>query len=73
MAGSNGVWQADAWYLERKHPAKWGRWDRKPDKPAEEVGKARDFIRRKDVRDLLDQVACRIGMAGDAGSAGDEA
>ena len=21
-------WQADAWYLERKMPRKWGRWDR---------------------------------------------
>ena len=24
-AGKSGVWQADAWMLERRHPEKWGR------------------------------------------------
>ena len=24
-AGNAGVWQADAWMLERRHPEKWGR------------------------------------------------
>ena len=23
------VWQADAWFLERRMPQKWGRWERK--------------------------------------------
>lgn len=26
-AGNNGVWQADAWLLERRYPLKWGRKD----------------------------------------------
>lgn len=25
------VWQADAWFLERRMPQKWGRWERKVD------------------------------------------
>lgn len=25
------VWQAEAWYLERRMPRKWGRWERKDD------------------------------------------
>ena len=24
-AGMDGVWQADAWYLERRYPEEWGR------------------------------------------------
>ncbi len=24
-AGNDGIWQADAWMLERRHPEKWGR------------------------------------------------
>lgn len=24
-AGNGGIWQADAWMLERRHPEKWGR------------------------------------------------
>jgi hypothetical protein len=24
-AGQEGVWQADAWYLERRYPERWGR------------------------------------------------
>jgi hypothetical protein len=27
-AGRDGVWQADAWWLERRHPEQWGRRDR---------------------------------------------
>lgn len=25
QAADNGTWQASAWYLERKHPERWGR------------------------------------------------
>ncbi len=25
VAGQNGVWQADAWYLERRYPDRWGK------------------------------------------------
>lgn len=31
QAARKGTWQAAAWYLERKMPAKWGRWDRQAD------------------------------------------
>ena len=28
QAADEGTWQASAWYLERKHPTKWGRNDK---------------------------------------------
>lgn len=28
QAADNGTWQASAWYLERKHPDRWGRNDK---------------------------------------------
>lgn len=63
-------WTAEAWYLERKFPAKWGRWDRVQVDESSSVNRAREYIARKDVRDLLDEVSRRIGVAGDAGSDG---
>lgn len=71
-AAINGVWQADAWYLERKFPSKWGRWERAPEGPPEDVDKARDYVKRKDVRDLLDDLADRISMDGDPVGNGEE-
>ena len=66
-------WQAEAWYLERKYPDRWGRYDRgAADKQPETISETRKAIEHKDVRDLLDQVARRIGMAGDAGGHGSE-
>jgi hypothetical protein len=41
-AGQDGNWQADAWYLERSHPDRWGR----------QVSKITHEIR--DVRNLSD-------------------
>ena len=31
------AWQAEAWYLERKFPAKWGRWQREDDSGTSQV------------------------------------
>lgn len=28
-ASRRGIWQASAWYLERKHPERWGRHERR--------------------------------------------
>ena len=28
LAGRDGTWQAEAWFLERAHPKKWGKIDR---------------------------------------------
>jgi hypothetical protein len=30
-ASQGGAWQASAWYLERKHPDRFGRQDRRPE------------------------------------------
>lgn len=30
-AAFDGAWQASAWYLERKHPDRYGRQDRRPE------------------------------------------
>lgn len=59
-------WQAEAWYLERKFPAKWGRWERVTHDTATDVDELKDLLKRKDVRDHLDAAASRISMAGDA-------
>lgn len=65
-------WQAEAWYLERKFPNRWGRWERGSNEQPKRIDNARKAIQSKDVRDLLDEVARRIGMAGDAGGDGGE-
>lgn len=60
-------WKAEAWYLERKFPAKWGRWERVTHDVPPEVGETRDMLARKDVRDLLDEAARKLGVEGDPG------
>lgn len=63
-AGRRGIWKADAWFLERKFPQQWGRWERVT---VEDVGgqkEARDVMRDKRVRDLLDRAASELDLAG---------
>ena len=63
QAAERGVWVADAWYLERKFPARWGRWDRVTHDVPSKANKAREAISRKEVRDLLDQAAEAMELA----------
>jgi len=58
-------WTAEAWYLERKFPARWGRLERPQSAEPTEGDNAKQLIKRKDVRDLLDRLSCCIGVAGD--------
>lgn len=61
-------WQAEAWYLERRLPRKWGRQDRPTEEPSREVERAREIMQDKKVRDLLDSAARQLSVVGDAGS-----
>jgi len=70
MAGTSGVWQADAWYLERKFPSKWGRWERLSHGEIPATDQAKEALKDKEVRDLLDAAARRMGMAGNTGRDG---
>ena len=48
QAARKGTWQAAAWYLERKMPAKWGRWERQAEDTNADAGmtpaQAREFL-----------------------------
>lgn len=66
-AGNNGTWVADAWYLERKFPRRWGRWDRVSHDLPQKKNRARAAIANKEVRDLLDQAAEAMELASDTG------
>lgn len=70
-AGERGVWKADAWFLERKFPQQWGRWERVT---VEDIGgqqDARNIMRDKRVRDLLDRAAAELELARDPSGDGD--
>ena len=62
------VWQAEAWYLERKFPLKWGRWERVTHDVPQDRNKAREMLGNKDVRRLLDEAAGKLGLASKPGS-----
>lgn len=55
-------WTAEAWYLERKFPHKWGRWERGASDVPQDDDRTRQILKNKGVRDLLDEVADRLGV-----------
>lgn len=72
-AAHDGTWQAAAWYLERRHPRRWGRFDRLEvnDNPIEDpIAEAalKDRGIRAMVDDLLDSLVLDSGACGDEGS-----
>lgn len=58
------AWQAEAWYLERKFPSKWGRWDRVSHGEIPITEQTREVLKDKSIRDHLDAAARRMDMAG---------
>jgi len=55
-------WQAEAWYLERRHPRRWGRKDREP-VPESNADEARETLANRDVRRLLDEASRKLDVA----------
>lgn len=72
-AAGRGVWVADAWYLERKFPQRWGRWDRVTNDPRPQPKAVRKAIETKSVRDALDEAARQLELASDASGDGGKA
>lgn len=71
-AANDGTWQAAAWYLERRHPHRWGRFDRveatttvRTDPIAEAA------MENEEVRQAIDDVIARISGEGDTGWPGE--
>lgn len=72
LAGRSNVWQADAWYLERKAPQRWGKQERAPDESHRDADKIIEAMNDRETRRLLDEAARRLAMAGEPGSDSDE-
>lgn len=77
-AGDKGNWQANAWYLERKFPEKWGRKDKLDLKhdgkvKTEHSGKVETLSRLQRIEAQYDYRSDAGGSTGDSADNGDEA
>jgi transposase len=72
-AGSEGNWQADAWYLERRYPDRWGRRTEVSGPGGGPIALEVIEDARERVVGRIDSIAARLRAEGDDGEAGDDA